>query len=82
MKVEERARWHAQEESLILEASDQSVENSVWSSVGLIVVIWPNSVPPERLFSLFNATYNDDQKKSHADYIELSMQSQFNKRGL
>jgi hypothetical protein len=41
-----------------------------------------NSCPPERLFSLFNATYDDDQKKSHADYIELSMQSQFNKRGL
>ena len=42
----------------------------------------PNSCPPERLFSIFNATYDDDQKKSHADYIELSMQSQFNKRGL
>jgi hypothetical protein len=42
----------------------------------------PNSCPPERLFSLFNATYDDDQKRSHADYIELSMQSQFNKRGL
>ena len=25
-----------------------------------------NSCPPERLFSLFNATYDDDQKKSHA----------------
>ena len=42
----------------------------------------PNSCPPERLFSLFNATYDDDQKRSHADYIELSMQSQFNKRDL
>ena len=42
----------------------------------------PNSCPSERLFSLFNATYNDDQKSSYADYIELSMQSQFNKRGL
>jgi acyl carrier protein phosphodiesterase len=42
----------------------------------------PNSCPPERLFSLFNATYNDDQKSAYADYIELSMQSQFNKRGL
>ncbi len=42
----------------------------------------PNSCPPERLFILFNATYNDDQKKSHADYIALSMQSQFNKRDL
>ncbi len=42
----------------------------------------PNSCPPERLFSLFNTTYNDDQKSSYADYIELSIQSQFNKRGL
>ena len=33
----------------------------------------PNSCPPERLFSLFNATYNDDQKSSYTDYIELSM---------
>ncbi len=42
----------------------------------------PNSCPPERLFSLFNTTYNDDQKSAYGDYIELSMQSQFNKRGL
>ena len=42
----------------------------------------PNSYPSESLFSIFNATYNDDQKKSHTDYIELSMQSQFNKRGM
>ena len=39
----------------------------------------PNSCPSERLFSIFNATYHDDQKKSHTDYIELS---QFNKRAL
>ncbi len=32
--------------------------------------------------SIFNATYDDDQKKSHTDYIQLSMQSQFNKRAL
>ena len=42
----------------------------------------PNSCPSERLFSLFNTTYNDDQKSSYTDYIELSMQSQFNKRAL
>jgi hypothetical protein len=42
----------------------------------------PNSCPPERLFIIFNATYNDDQKSSYTDYIELSMQSQFNKRAL
>ena len=41
-----------------------------------------NSCPPECLFSIFDATYNDDQKSSHDDYIELSMQSQFNKRAL
>jgi hypothetical protein len=33
----------------------------------------PNSYPPESLFSIFNATYNDDQKSSYTDYIELSM---------
>jgi hypothetical protein len=36
----------------------------------------PNSCPPERLFGIFNASYNDDQKRSYSDYIELSMQSQ------
>jgi hypothetical protein len=40
----------------------------------------PNSCPPESLFSIINSTYNYDQKRSHTDYIELSMQSQFNKR--
>ena len=33
----------------------------------------PNSRLSECLFSIFNATYHDDQKKSHTDYIELSM---------
>ncbi len=39
----------------------------------------PNSFPPESLFNIFNTTYNDDQKMSHTEDIELSMQSQFNK---
>jgi hypothetical protein len=42
----------------------------------------PNSCPSERSFSIFNSTYNDDQKRSYTDYIELSMQSQFNKRAM
>ena len=42
----------------------------------------PNSCAPECLFIIFNTTYNDDQKSSHTDYIELSIQSQFNKRVL
>jgi len=33
----------------------------------------PNSCPSESLFTLFNTTYNDDQKSSYTDYIELSM---------
>ncbi len=39
----------------------------------------PNSCPPESLFTIFNATYDDDQKSSYTDYIQFSM---FNKRVL
>ncbi len=41
-----------------------------------------NSCPPERLFSIFNLTFDDDQKSSYADYMRLSIQSQFNERAL
>ena len=34
------------------------------------------SCPPERLFSMFNATFGEDQKSSFGDYLELAMQSQ------
>ena len=42
----------------------------------------PNSCPSERLFSIFNETYNDDQKSSYADHSQLSMHAQFNPRAL
>ena len=42
----------------------------------------PNSCPPERVFIKINATFDDDQMTSFMDYIELSMQSQYNKRDL
>ncbi len=42
----------------------------------------PNSCPPERLFSIFNSTFDADQKSSYSDYIQLSIQSQFNNRAL
>ena len=42
----------------------------------------PNSCPPECLFSIFNSTFDADQKSSYTDYIQLSMQSQFNNRTL
>ena len=35
----------------------------------------PNSCLPECLFSIFKATYDDDQKSSYTDYIQLSIQS-------
>ena len=40
----------------------------------------PNSIPPERVFSVLNDTFDDDQSSSLADYIELSLQLQFNSR--
>ena len=40
----------------------------------------PNSIPPERVFSILNDTFVDDMDSSHADYIELSLQLQFNQR--
>ena len=42
----------------------------------------PNSCPPERLFSMFNATFGEDQRRAFGDYLELAMQSQYNKRNL
>ena len=41
----------------------------------------PNSIPPERCFSILNDTFDDDQTRSGADYIEYSLQSQYNARG-
>jgi hypothetical protein len=40
----------------------------------------PNSIPPERVFSILNNTFDDDQHRAFADYIELSLQLQFNER--
>ena len=40
----------------------------------------PNSIPPERVFSVLNDTFEEDMDNSYADYIELSLQLQFNSR--
>ena len=40
-----------------------------------------NSIPPERVFSILNDTFDDDQTRSLADYIQLSLQKQYNARG-
>ena len=33
----------------------------------------PNSIPPERVFSILNNTFDDDQHRAFADYMELSL---------
>ena len=38
----------------------------------------PNSIPPERVFSILNDTCDDDQDRSLSDCIELALQLQFN----
>lgn len=40
----------------------------------------PNSIPPERVFSILNNTFDSDQDSARADYIELALQLQFNNR--
>ena len=41
----------------------------------------PNSIPPERVFSILNDTFDDDQNSAMADYMEYSLMSQYNRRG-
>ena len=40
----------------------------------------PISIPPERVFSVLNDTFEDDMDNSYSDYIELSLQLQYNNR--
>ena len=40
----------------------------------------PNSIPPERLFSILGNTFDPDQHRSYADYMELACMLQFNER--
>ena len=41
----------------------------------------PNSIPPERCFSILADSFDDDQDSAYADYMECSLQLQFNNRG-
>ena len=40
----------------------------------------PNSCPPERVFSILNDSFGDDQKRALADYMEFSLMIQYNER--
>ena len=41
----------------------------------------PNSAPPERVFSIMKRSFDDEQTRSLNDYVELSLLTQYNKRG-
>ena len=41
---------------------------------------YPNSIPPERVFSVLADTFDDDQRSTFVDYMELALQLQFNQR--
>ena len=62
-----------------------------WSNAKTVIPSWatmcravlchsPNSCPPERVFSILNDTFDDNMKRAYADYMELSLQLQFNYR--
>lgn len=40
----------------------------------------PNSCAPEQLFSILNDSFDDDQENSLSDYMELSLQLQYDER--
>ena len=40
----------------------------------------PNSIPPERVFSLLGATFDCEQRGAYASYMKTSIQLQFNNR--
>ena len=54
----------------------RSAEMSLPHCLRAVLTNAPNSCPPERLFSMFNATFGEDQQRSFGDYLEL----QYNKR--
>ena len=40
-----------------------------------------NSAPPERVFSILNDCFDDDQLSALDDYVQLSFMLQYNARG-
>ena len=41
----------------------------------------PNSIPPERVFSILTTTFNELQDNARADYMELTCELVYNGRG-
>ena len=55
--------------------SDGSVSNEIGDQLTQLLP----TRGPERLFSIFNSSFDADQSRSYADYMHLSIQSQFNR---
>ena len=52
---------------------------NLFKAVKAIVVITPSSATVERVFSLLNATFGDSATQSAADYVQATIQAQYNK---
>ena len=62
-------------------AGTNAAELASWVSVLRAVLAHaPNSCPPERVFSILNDSFDDDQKRAQADYMEFSLMVQYNER--
>jgi len=65
--------WYAAQESNEIPVFCKFVRKMLCNS--------PNSCAPERVFSILDDTFGDDQRRAFADYMELSLVLQFNERG-
>ena len=58
-----------------------ATELASWFAVLRVVLAHaPNSCPPERVFSILNESFDDDQENALADYMEFSLMIQYNER--
>ena len=58
-----------------------ATELPVWSSAAqLVLLVQPSSDAAERVFSLLNSSFTDQQDLSLQDYVETSIMLQYNKR--
>ena len=51
----------------------------LYALVSFVLTHLSNSFSPEQVFSVLNSTFGDNQSSSYADYIELSLQLQYNR---
>ena len=50
------------------------------SAAQLVALVQPSSAAAEKVFSLLNASFGDQQVHALQDYVEASLMLQFNKR--